>query len=307
MIPLFNIPNYVINTDQFTNLLHDKIVDQFTEEFCAYVGAKYGCALNSASSAIFLLAKYKRLTFDVPTMIPPVVLNAIYNGGAGYTFIDDPDWIGSSYLLYNDDFRIIDSAQEVKPIQLYGKDIAIYSFYPTKPVGGCDGGMVVSNNKEIIDWLKMLVYDGRAMGNSWEEPHKVVGWKMYMNSIQAYIAKQNLAHLDEKKDTLKRLRFVYNSAFGLANTSDHLYTIHVKNNTKFINQMKAEGMICGIHYKCTHDLPMYSCQAGIQDVPKSILAEQQIVSIPFHEALTSSEIDIVIQKVKQYVNQYQDK
>jgi len=298
MINLFHIPNYTIDTSKFSNLLHDKIVDQFTEEFCSYIGAKYGCATNSASSIIYLLADNKSLHFTTPTMIPPVVINAIKNGRATQTFTDDTDWIGSSYLLYNKEFRIIDSAQEVKPLQLYGGDMAIYSFYPTKPVGGCDGGMVVSNNKDIIDFFKILVHDGRSMGASWENPPERIGWKMYMNSIQAYIARQNLIRLDEKKDKLKRIRHIYNQAFGLNNISDHLYTIWVTNNSSFIQYMQKANIVCGIHYKCAHKMVPYLYPDT--KAPKSEEMENHIVSIPFHEKLTPQDIDIVIKKVEEY-------
>ena len=55
MISLFNIPNYTIDTSKFSNLLHDKIVEEFEQNICSYVGAKDACSINSATNAIFLL------------------------------------------------------------------------------------------------------------------------------------------------------------------------------------------------------------------------------------------------------------
>jgi len=302
MIPLFHVPHHTIDTSEFNSLLHDEIVTKFEQNFCNYVGVKYGCALNSASSAIFLLAHRDHLHFQVPTMIPPVVLNSIVNGGGRYDFCDNPDWMGSSYLLYNDGYRIIDSAQEVKPIQLYDNDLAIYSFYPTKPVSGCDGGMVVSNNEAIINWFRLIVHNGSPPGNSWDVSPIAVGWKMYMNSLQAYIANENLKLLDNKKNTLKRIRYIYNCAFELNNTSDHLYIIKVDNNANFVMEMKKEGITCGTHYGCAHMKTLYKCPLSF---PNSEDASKHVVSIPFHEALSHSDITHIIEKVGRHVQKTQ--
>ena len=59
MIELFNIPSYIIDTSKFSNLLHDEIVQEFECRFAEYIGAKYACSANSASSLLFLsLIKY---------------------------------------------------------------------------------------------------------------------------------------------------------------------------------------------------------------------------------------------------------
>ena len=77
MINLFNIPNYKINTADFTHYLHSKHVQEFENNFCEYVGAKYACSVNSATNAIFLALLDKNAHLKIPSMIPPVVANAI--------------------------------------------------------------------------------------------------------------------------------------------------------------------------------------------------------------------------------------
>ena len=54
MIQLFNVNNYIIDTSEFSNLLHDEVVIKFEETIANYVGAKYACSINSATNAIFL-------------------------------------------------------------------------------------------------------------------------------------------------------------------------------------------------------------------------------------------------------------
>ena len=303
MIHLFHIPDYKIDTSKFNHLLHGDIVEEFTENFCKYVGASYGCAVNSATSAIFLISEYGFVQFQVPTMIPPVVVNAIINGSSQYDFTDDIHWIGHSYVMCNKTMRIIDSAQEVKHVlwdNPFATDVRIYSFYPTKPVGSCDGGMICSNDKSIIDFFRTISTNGTSLDtNSWNRKTICPGWKMYMNSIQAYIANENLKKLDEKKHNLKICRDIYNHEFGYQNSSDHLYTIHVKNNTEFVDYMKSKNIQCGIHYRCLHKQTPYCCHKYSKQLPHSEHLENHIVSIPFHEILTEKEIKEVIKCTKE--------
>jgi hypothetical protein len=54
---LFNINNYKIDTSKFGSLLHD-FENELEQNFASYVGAKYACIANSASSLLELcLAK----------------------------------------------------------------------------------------------------------------------------------------------------------------------------------------------------------------------------------------------------------
>ena len=159
MIDLFNINRYAIDTAEFKNVLHDNIVQEFEEEFAQYVGAKYACSVNSASNAIFLTfsefmvpVAVGRIPYviKIPSIIPPVVPNSLIKAGVCVEFTDDVDWVGHSYVLYHhhgasadEDWKIIDSAQKVVRNQFCDEadpnDIMIFSFYPTKPVGGIDG------------------------------------------------------------------------------------------------------------------------------------------------------------------------
>ena len=167
MIQLFNVNNNIIDTSKFSNLLHDEIVDIFEETIAEYVGAKYACSVNSATNAIFLSLLNKNITVDLPSMIPPVVANAIITSGNKINFIDDVDWVGHSYILHQfDDYKIVDSAQKLEKNQFRKEcnpnDILIFSFYPTKPLGGCDGGMIVTDDYKKYRWFKEAVLNGMS-------------------------------------------------------------------------------------------------------------------------------------------------
>jgi dTDP-4-amino-4,6-dideoxygalactose transaminase len=301
MINLFNINSYVVDTSSFKNLLHGDIVCEFEQAFAEYVGAKHACFANSASSLLFLsLLKYKT-TIRLPSTIPPVVPNVVINTGNKIQFYDDISWVGGVYHLHE---NIFDSAQEVSKNQYrdYANEeaLVIFSFYPTKPVGGCDGGMIVSNNRDEIDWYRMMVLNGmNYSSNNWERKQIAAGYKMHGNSIQAYVAYENLKKLEHKNNRLDEIRGHYNDELGYSNTSRHLYRIRVDNNSQFIDMMKQEGIVCGVHYRHCHDRDFY----GFGDpLPASEIESEQTVSLPFHEKLSKSERNKVIANVRNLAN-----
>ena len=306
MIQLFNIPNYTINTDEFSHYLHGSIVEKFEQKFLNYVGAKYACSVNSATNAIFLLFLNKNTTVNVPSLIPPVVLNALITSGNKINFTDDVNWIGDSYILHHfEDYKIIDSAQKVERDQFKKEandnDIMFFSFYPTKPVGSSDGGIIVSNDKDKIDYLKTLSFNGMSFAeNNWDRKIIMPGYKFYLNSIQAFIADKNLDILDQKKQKLKNIRDIYNSEFGLNNTSDHLYRIEVDNNKKFIDVSKQNKIIHGIHYEAQHLNSVYKPYSTNSLCPNSEKISKTTVSIPFHENLSEQDLNHVIKNLKKY-------
>lgn len=302
MISLFNIPQYTIDTSKFKNLLHDKVVEDFTQEFCKYVGASYGCAVNSATNAIFLaLENKKNINVSIPSMIPPVVGNAVKLAGGNLKFTDDTEWVGHSYTLHNfGDYKIIDSAQRVDKNQFSDEanddDLMIFSFYPTKPVGGMDGGMIVSNDKEKIDYFRHKSFNGMLFSqNNWEREQVSLGWKMYLNSAQAYVALQSLRNLENKNKKLNDIREAYNKAFDLDNKSNHLYRILSSDREILQNHLKANQIATGIHYHCLHKHPLFD--QG-ETLTNSEYQEDKVVSLPFHENLTFEEVEQVICQTK---------
>lgn len=326
MINLFNVPSHYIDTGSFTNLLHDKVVTQLEEEFADYIGIKYCVGLNSATSAIQCLFssffKYEtgetNNVINVPNLIPPVVVNALIQSNNKVKFVDNPTWVGNSYILHEfKHFAIYDSAQEVGNRLIKDKfrynDIIFYSFFPTKPVSSCDGCIVASNNKEKINLLRNYVNNGtNCSKSSWKNLLLFPGQKMYINSIQAKIALKNLRKLDKKKEKLDEIRDIYDKHLSYhtinARQSYHLYRILVKNQSEFIKNMEKAGIETGIHYRPLYQL-LYKNECYkpyIIETPSSDLTNTQYegnhcVSLPFHEALTKSDALKVVRNVKKFL------
>ena len=307
MIQLFNINTHTIDTSEFSNLLHDEVVIELENKFAQYVGAKYACSVNSATNAIFLSMLNKNTIVSIPSMIPPVVANAIITSGNEVRFHDDVDWVGHSYVLHEfEDYKIVDSAQKLEPNQFMQEcnpnDLMMFSFYPTKPLGGSDGGMIVTDDYEKYKWFKSAVLNGMTYANNnWERGISFPGYKFYMSSIQAKIIMNNFENFDKKIRSLGSLVDIYNKELGYENTSNHLYRIEVLDNEKFIKSMKRVGIICGIHYSALHQNSIYNNDRQFLRLPNTEKSQRRTVSLPMNENLSFNETEYIIDKVKEYM------
>jgi len=308
MIELFNINDHVIDTSEFSNLLHDEVVLKFEKKIAKYVGAKYACSMSSATNAIFLIMTMdyflKPRVVKIPSLIPPVVANAIITSHNKVEFNDNVEWLGDSYILYKfRKYKVVDSAQKLEKNQFRKEcnpnDLMIFSHYPTKPLGGMDGGVIVTDDYKKYKWFKEAVLNGMTFAeNNWDRGISFPGYKMYMNSIQAQILMKNFEHYEKKIKVLGNLVDIYNQELGYENKSKHLYQIEVVNNKEFIKKMKNLGIICGIHYPALHLNPVYNNGKKF-DCPKSDKLQNRLVSLPMNEKLSFLETEFIIDKVKE--------
>lgn len=315
MIPLFKPSVPVIDLSKHNHLLNGDIVRDFAFEFGQAIGAPYCVPVNSCTNAIELVLRCLcSPACNVPSMIPPVVLNAIIHAGAKYSLDDNPGWVGGPYFLIDTpNVKVVDSAQFFGLNQFRNiiADICVtfmlHSFYPTKPIGGIDGGMISTNSEDAYKWLSAAVMNGTSAGaNSWEREVCFPGWKAYMSTAQAIVAMDSLNQWPERSAKIVQIRNWYNREFGLHNISEHLYRVPVRDKTKFMLTTKDAGIMTGVHYAPTHYHPVYASKADpyITDVdrfPKTDEAFSRMVSIPFHYGLSVAEIDKIIEEVKPWI------
>jgi dTDP-4-amino-4,6-dideoxygalactose transaminase len=293
------------------NLGSGKIVKELEERFAEYVGSKFAVAVHSCTDALFLSLKYSckdnnfllPIEVEIPSMTVPLVANTIIHCGGHIKFADEYNWVGHHYELKP--YKIIDSAHEVSKDEFkhYSDDtLMCFSFYPTKPVSSCNGGMICTNNEKAVEWIRKARFYGRNSGNevvknSWEYDIEFAGWKMDMSEVQAAIALEQLKKLPDL--SLKRQSVVdhYNVLLEEHNTSLYLYRINVNQRDLFIQYMKSAGVECGVHFKPLHLMKAYE---GLIYLPKTELVGEMTVSLPLYDSLTNNQIEYIATAVKDW-------
>jgi len=280
------------------------MVQRLEEEFADYIGCKHAVAVGSCTNSLFLTLQNKNVqTVAIPSMMVPLVANEIIHSNMTPYFTTDTEWVGHAYEMIGTD--VIDSAHEVIPnkwdFDLY---TVCYSFYPTKPIGGADGGMICTNDDSMAKWYKQARSFGRDSGdtivkNSWEYGIEFPGWRMYMNDVQAAIAYTQLKRHPEINLRMTEIREKYNGIFGLHNTSNYLYRIEADSRDEFIKYMYRNGIECGVHFYPLHMMDAFRRYPG-DDMTEVEIAYRRTVSLPFHIYLTDEEIRYISDKALEW-------
>lgn len=175
-------------------------------------------------------------------------------------------------------------------------DMGIFSFYPTKPLGGYgDGGMVTTNRAELDARLRSLRFYGMKGVYYAEEP----GYNSRLDEVHAEILRYKLAKLDGYIDRRRQLALRYDKI--LASTSlelpkiqdgnSHVYYVYVVRHPqrdKIIAELKTKDILLNISYPWPiHLMRGYSYLGGKEgDLPITESIAKTIFSLPMYPTLT---------------------
>jgi len=190
-------------------------------------------------------------------------------------------------------------------------DIAVFSFYATKNITTCEGGMITTNNKQYADSAKSFRFHNR-LANRYE--HSDIGYNYRMTDISAAIGIVQLRKLNEitnkrienSKYLTSQLRTHVDVPFVKPNCKHvfHQYTIKVKPEIRqaLVEAFKSAGIECCVFYpKPIHLQPHFAKQGYKEgDFPVAEMLSKQVVSLPVHPKLIEEDLHKII-KVIQHI------
>jgi dTDP-4-amino-4,6-dideoxygalactose transaminase len=193
-----------------------------------------------------------------------------------------------------------------RPVGTLG-DVAAFSFYPTKNLGGCgDGGMVVTNDDRLAESIRLL----RNYGQRDKYQHLVAGFNRRLDTLQAAVLRVKLKHLDEWNSARRRHARLYSRLLAAsavktpieaeyAQSVWHLYVIQCTDRPALRAQLVQRGVSTGIHYPIPIHLQPPFRQLGYikGDFPVAEQQAEQILSLPMYAELTPELIEHVAASV----------
>jgi len=182
-------------------------------------------------------------------------------------------------------------------------DLAVFSFYPTKPLGGYgDGGMVVTDSDELNSKLRRLRFYGMET-NYYAEEH---GYNARLDELHAEILLRKLVHLDRYIAVRKALAERYFQMLActsltlpvVANDNSHVFYIFVARHSerdRIINELKGRDILVNISYPWPiHTMRGYRYLGYKEgDLPETERAAREIFSLPMYPKLSLEDQDKV--------------
>lgn len=162
----------------------------FEQKVATFTGAKYGIAVDSCSHGLFLCLVYlkdyyKLSTFNViiPENTYVSVPMQILHAGFNIEFANIK-WEGIYQIK---PFNLWDAAVRWKRGMYIPGSTMVISFQYKKRIPIGKGGIVITDNKDLADAIRLMRYDGRDLTTSYgtKKHVKMVGYHYYMTPDDA--------------------------------------------------------------------------------------------------------------------------
>lgn len=222
--------------------------------------------------------------------------------------------IANKHNLYiiEDAAQAIGSKYKERPVGTFGTT-ACYSFFPTKNLGAYgDGGMIVTNDAEIAERIRVL----RVHGSKPKYYHHVLGFNSRLDELQAAVLNVKFKHLDEWSNLRRERAAYYTNALSEKLQSYvkvpyeepfnhhiyHQYTIRVQDRDQLQRFLKDQDISTMIYYpKPLHLQPVFE-DLGYKegDLPETERACEEALSLPMFPELKQEQQDYVIQKITEF-------
>ncbi|MCF7862055.1 DegT/DnrJ/EryC1/StrS family aminotransferase [Candidatus Woesearchaeota archaeon] len=224
------------------------------------------------------------------------------------------DIINDIAQKYN--LNVIEDAAQAIGSEYWGRragslgDVGCFSFYPSKNLGACgDGGIVTTNDETLMDRLKAF----RQHGSTSSYIHKFVGGNFRLDTIQAAVLLEKFPYLEEWHKGRQKNADYYNEHLKDVVITPYVesynrmiynqYTIRTPKRDELQDKLNESNIGNAIYYPVPLHLQECFAYLGYKAgaLPESEKAANEVLSIPIYPELTNEQKDYVIQSIKKCI------
>jgi len=211
--------------------------------------------------------------------------------------------------IIEDACQAIGALYHGQPVGSFG-DAACFSFFPTKNLGGYgDGGMVVTNNEELYEKIKLL----RVHGSYKKYHHSFVGYNSRMDELQAAILRVKFRYLEEWTEKRRAIAAKYRQL--LENTSVvlpvelkdcrhvyHLFVLRCEKRDELMQYLAGKGIHTAVYYPVPLHLQEVYKDMGFKpgDFPEAEKASRQALAIPHYPELDEGRMEYIAKAINEF-------
>lgn len=218
--------------------------------------------------------------------------------------------------------RVLEDAAEAFGMRWKGKgaeykhsgtigDFGVYSFFPTKTLGGYgDGGMIVTNDEKLAELVRFY----RVHGASKKYHYDYVGYNSRLDTMQAAVLSVKLKYIDEAIKKREAIANLYKEGLkdckevripkikGDQKHVNYVFNILAQNRDGLDEYLKKNEIGTSIYYP--RPLHVQKCfeYLGYKkgDFPISEKVCESIIALPIYPEITIDEIEFVCETINNF-------
>lgn len=190
-------------------------------------------------------------------------------------------------------------------------NVGIYSFFPTKTLGGYgDGGMIVTNDDKLAETVKML----RVHGASKKYHYDYIGYNSRLDSIQAAVLLVKLKYIDNAIKQRQKVADWYKERLsdceyitlpkikGNQKPVYYAFNTLVEKRDELAAYLKENEIGTSIYYPIPLHLQKCFNYLGYKkgDFPIAEKLSTKVLALPIYPEITEDEVDFVCETIKKF-------
>ncbi|MBA7590885.1 GDP-perosamine synthase [subsurface metagenome] len=231
------------------------------------------------------------------------------------------DWgrfrqIGKKYNL-----RLIEDSAEALGAEYKGKragslgEVGVFAFYPNKQITTGEGGILVTDDKELARVARSMRSQGRGENGEWLD-HERLGYNFRMDELSSALGCSQMERIEEILDKRKAVARMYGEKLAeieevevpfvspdTTKMSWFVYVVRLKkeiDRNKVIKYLNEEGVQCKPYFTPIHLQTFYRKLFGYRegDFPITEDVSSRTIALPFFTNLKEEQIDYVVEKLR---------
>ena len=190
-------------------------------------------------------------------------------------------------------------------------DYGVFSFFPTKTLGGYgDGGMLITNNEELFNQAKSY----RVHGATKKYHHDYIGYNSRLDTMQAAILRVKLAHIDTAikersihaahyRELLKDIPGIKLPLIKEGNREvNYVFSLKAEKRDELENYLKEKGIGTSIYYPVPLHLQKCFEYLGHKkgDFPVAEKLCGVVLALPMFPELLEDEVNYICESIKEF-------
>lgn len=219
--------------------------------------------------------------------------------------------------------KVIDDSCEALGAEYRGRkvggfgDAAAFAFYPNKQITTGEGGVVVTDSDEVAALCRSMRNQGRGEMGSWLE-HDRLGYNYRMDEMSAALGCSQLARVEELLARRESVARAYTERLaGCPVLTTQVVLPHVRmswfvyvvtlaegvSRDRVIRELEAAGVPARAYFSPVH-MQKYIRERGdvrAAALPVTDSVAARTLALPFHNRLTTAQVDYVVARLLEAV------